>query len=363
MEEIYEKLRQHFNEGATTKLRKTKEIMKILEILFTLEQAEYAMILPLTVMGRISLNDLASKMNKGSEEVEQAVEAMAKEGKVLVMTSRKDGKKYYALWPLLPGILESTYADGIDNDQRRRLGRLLEKYVADGLWNELASSDYPQFRIIPINKTLSAASQVLPFEEVNQIIEQAEVITVIPCLCRTVSRKCDHLLEADFVFGAWAEYLINYRGARKWTKEEALQRLIECEKDGLMHLTGNAQEGSGVICNCCTCCCKALRGFTELHNPRSFVRSNFEPEINHEKCTLCLKCARICQMGALTKLPGYAEDGSDSKMLLHASQCVGCGLCASHCPEDAIQMIKIRDYLPAKTLREMNERYLQEKVW
>ncbi|MFC1825687.1 ATP-binding protein [Thermodesulfobacteriota bacterium] len=364
MEEIYEKLRQHFNEGSRTKLRKTKELMKILEILFTPEQAEYGMFIPLTVMGRINLDKLATKMNRGNDEVEQAVEGMAKEGKVIAMTSRKDGKKYYSLWPLLPGILESTYADGIENDQRRLLSRLVEKYTADGLWNELASSDYPQFRIVPINKTVEASSEVLPFEEVNKIIENEDIITVIPCLCRTVaSNKCDHLLEADIVFGAWADYLIKYRGARRWTKEEAIERLIECEKDGLMHLTGNNQQGSGVICNCCSCCCKALRGLTELHNPRSFVRSNWEPEIDHEKCTLCLKCKRVCPMDAITKLPGYEEDGSDSRILVHDSQCVGCALCASHCPEDAIQMVKIREYLPEKSLQEMNERYLKEKVW
>ena len=66
MGEIYEKLRQHFNEGPTTKLRKTKELMQILELLFTPEQAEYGMSLPLTVMGRISLDDLAQKMGKGT---------------------------------------------------------------------------------------------------------------------------------------------------------------------------------------------------------------------------------------------------------------------------------------------------------
>ena len=36
-------MRQHFNEGVTTKLRKTKELMKILELLFIPEQVEYAM--------------------------------------------------------------------------------------------------------------------------------------------------------------------------------------------------------------------------------------------------------------------------------------------------------------------------------
>ncbi len=362
-DDLYEKLRQHFNEGPTTKLRKTKELMEILEILFTPEQATCAMALPMTVLGRISLGDLALRMGRDARDVEPVVEAMARDGKVLATTSRKDGNTYYALWPLLPGILESTFADGIDNDQRRRLARLVERYYSEGLWNELASSNYPQFRIIPINKNIESSSEVLPFEVVSRIIENAEVITVIPCLCRAVSRRCDHILEADFVFGAWADYLIKYRGARRWTKEEALRRLEECEEDGLMHLTGNAQEGSAVICNCCSCCCKALRGLIELHNPRSFVRSNFEPRVRQDECTLCLECQRICPMGAMTRLPGYKEDGSDARMLVQESRCVGCGLCATHCPVGAISMAKVRDYVPAKTLAEMTQRYLEERVW
>jgi Pyruvate/2-oxoacid:ferredoxin oxidoreductase delta subunit len=363
MEDLYERLREHFNEGPTTKLRKTKELMEILEILFTPEQALYAMAIPLTVTGRISLADLALKMGKSAEDVEPVVEAMAKEGKVLATTSRKDGRKHYALWPLLPGILESTFADGMDNDRRRRLARLVERYYSDGLWNELASSNYPQFRIIPINRNVDPSSEVLPFEVVSRIVENADVITVIPCLCRALSRRCDHILEADFVFGAWADYLIRYRGARRWSKEEALHRLEECEEDGLMHLTGNVQEGSAVICNCCSCCCKALRGLTELHNPRSFVRSNFQPRIDREKCNLCLMCQRVCPMGAITRLPGYKGDGSDTRMLVQEGRCVGCGLCSSHCPAGAVSMEKVRDHVPVRSLAEMAERYIREKVW
>jgi Pyruvate/2-oxoacid:ferredoxin oxidoreductase delta subunit len=288
---------------------------------------------------------------------------MAREGKVQVTTSGKDGEKQYALFPLLPGILESTYADGIDNDIRRHLSKLMQKYIADGLWNELASSNYPLFRVIPVNKSVDATSRVLPFEEVSNIIEKAEIITVIPCLCRSQTKKCDHLLEADFVFGAWADNLIKYRGARRWSKEEALQRLKECEEDGLVHLAGNAQEGWEIVCNCCPCCCYALRGLIELKNPRSFVRSNFMPIIDHGKCTLCMKCKKICPMEAITRLPGYEEDGSDTRTLIQESQCIGCGLCSFHCPEEAIRMTKVRDNIPARTPLELVERYLKEKVW
>jgi electron transport complex protein RnfB len=331
--------------------------------MYTPEQVEYAMALPLSSSGRITVKDLAEQMGRDTAEVEKNVECMAREGRVLVTTSRKDGKKYYALWTLLPGAMESTFADGIDNDERRKLARLFGKYAAEGFWNEMASSDYSQFRVIPVNQTVESSSSILPYEEVHNIINNADVITVIPCTCRVVSRKCNHLVDADFVFGAWADYLIKYRGARKWTKEEALQRLKECEEDGLMHLTANVQDGAAVICNCCTCCCKAMKGLVELHNPRSFVKSNFEPEMDDEKCILCKKCEKICQLGAITKLPGFEADGSDTRMIIQNSRCVGCGLCSTHCPEDAITMKKVRDEVPAENLMEMNKLYREKKVW
>jgi hypothetical protein len=96
---------------------------------------------------------LAKKMGREIALVEENVEAMAREGTVMVTTSRRDGKKYYSLWSLMPGILESTYADGIDSDRRRHLSRLLAKYDREGLCAEFASSNYPHGRIVPVNRT------------------------------------------------------------------------------------------------------------------------------------------------------------------------------------------------------------------
>jgi len=364
MEDIYEKLRLHFNEGSMVKLRKTKDLMQILEILFTPEQAELALGTPLPMGGRIGIHDLATNLKKDPADVEKQIETLAREGKARITTSRKDGKKYVTLWPLFPGMLEAVYADGIDNDQRRQLARLTEKYYFDhGAWNEFASSKYPISRVIPINKSVESTSNVLPYEDVTKFIEEAETISIIPCLCRAVAKKCDHILEADIVFGPWAEYLINYRGARRWGKNEALQRLQECEEDGLVHLTGNTQDGSLFICNCCPCCCKPLRGLIELHNPRSFVRSNFQPRVDHEKCTRCGTCKKICPMEAISKLPGIEADQSDALILIQETRCIGCGLCASHCPTGALGMIKVYDHIPVKTLLEGDDRYINEKDW
>jgi|GEM_PF-5160284 len=53
--ELYEQLRKHINDGYSLKIPRTKELMEILQILFNPEQAEYALQLPLTTQGRISI--------------------------------------------------------------------------------------------------------------------------------------------------------------------------------------------------------------------------------------------------------------------------------------------------------------------
>jgi len=361
MKDIFERLARHLNEGSA-KFPETKELLEILEIVFKPEQAEYAINLPLTKMGRIALEDLAKKMGKGIEEVRHTVEAMAKGGTVLASTSRKDGRKYYALWPLFPGMMESIYADGIETEQKRRLSKVWEKYYYDAFLRQPASSNYPLLRIIPINKKIDSASQVLPFEVASNIVQNADIITVVHCLCRSVGKKCNHMLEACFYFGAWADYLIKYKGARNWTKEEALQRLKECEEDGLVHLTGNSQEGNTVICNCCPCCCGALRRVVEFHNPLYLARANFEPRVNQEECILCLKCQEICPTEAITEVPGAEATSSNAKIRVQESQCIGCGLCSAHCPVDAIRIERVRYLLPAQSTSEMTERHLKEKM-
>lgn len=54
--------------------------------------------------------------------------------------------------------------------------------------------------------------------------------------------------------------------------------------------------------------------------------------VDHEKCCFCLTCYRSCPHGAI-----YWEE----KPLISTLACQACGICASECPQDAIQ---IRDF-------------------
>ncbi len=59
-------------------------------------------------------------------------------------------------------------------------------------------------------------------------------------------------------------------------------------------------------------------------------------EIDKEKCCFCLTCFRSCPHGAI-----YWED----KPHVYTSACQACGICASECPQNAIQIIEYHDDL------------------
>jgi hypothetical protein len=41
---------------------------------------------------------------------------MARGGKVRITETEGDGKKYFALFPMMPGLFENIFADGIDTE-------------------------------------------------------------------------------------------------------------------------------------------------------------------------------------------------------------------------------------------------------
>jgi len=53
------------------------------------------------------------------------------------------------------------------------------------------------------------------------------------------------------------------------------------------------------------------------------------PEVDPDKCTLCGKCAEICQYHAIAPV--------GNRVLLFSDLCNGCGGCALVCPEEAIR--------------------------
>ncbi len=56
--------------------------------------------------------------------------------------------------------------------------------------------------------------------------------------------------------------------------------------------------------------------------------------VDVDKCTVCLTCYRCCPHGAIYW---------DSRAIISDAACQGCGVCASECPNDAIQLADFQD--------------------
>jgi len=117
---------------------------------------------------------------------------------------------------------------------------------------------------------------------------------------------------------------------REISKKEALEVLVKAEEDGLVHHSSNTKDNKIFICNCCSCCCKALSHVIKYDNPTAIAPSNYIALVDTEMCTGCETCIERCQVGAIQM--------GDDLSVIDRQRCIGCGLCVSTCPEEAISM-------------------------
>ena len=84
-----------------------------------------------------------------------------------------------------------------------------------------------------------------------------------------------------------------------------------------------------------------LDGDVEVPNAHLYLKPSIQdkkdvnlliPSVDHNKCTLCGKCAEVCRYGAI----GLAK----TLVLVFPQLCHGCGSCTLMCPEGAISEIE-----------------------
>jgi ferredoxin len=193
-----------------------------------------------------------------------------------------------------------------------------------------------------VGVTIEAKHHVLAFEDVKDIIDKANTISVTKCTCRLTAHKCDKKLEACLQINKGAEYNIARGTGRKLTAEEALDVVRQAEEDGLIHVVMNKQNVDHFICNCCPCCCQTMPVLIQ-HNISVIEPSRFAAQIDPEACSACGTCLDRCYFSAIT------QEGEEPAQV-NPEKCMGCGLCQVTCPSDAISMKETRptDFVPEK---------------
>jgi Na+-translocating ferredoxin:NAD+ oxidoreductase subunit B len=273
--------------------------------------------------------EIAERLNQNPDDIKTILDIMADKG--LVMTSTKTEPTFYAPLPWLTGWGDWT---AFWEDEKTAL---LEQEYRKGFRQKMKGSNYKRniFRTVPVYETIPDKSTVAPYDDIRKIIERADSISVADCYCDAHRKKqgqhTTEPLERCFLFGVYADYLIEKGFGRRLSKEEAMAILTKCEDAGLVHNVTDL-ENPIFICNCPEYCGSNI---ARRVAPSPFAISprihNYVASVNTDQCSGCEACLESCNLKAISM-------GQQGVAQINGETCVGCGVCVTKCPAEALTL-------------------------
>jgi len=195
--------------------------------------------------------------------------------------------------------------------------------------------------------------QVLPLKDVLKLIEIAQPVASMSCICRKQMRAADERSPAEYTCGGlgvgmlkWERWPERYRGGVHFMSiKEAQDWVTRLDRKGMMHCVmvyGSGYEGRpfvGGLCNCDYPDCYEIRHRLDYKLDHHLLKSHYVAMVDFNRCNGCGICAQRCQFGALKM------EASRGKASIDMLRCFGCGLCHTGCPRDAIQLVQ-RESVP-----------------
>lgn len=281
----------------------------------------------------------------------------------------RDGVTYYARNYIFKiGI---TYAEipGLENDMMTIAYQDWFNAMVLGGTRLLPEDRIKEFRVVPNEIALTGKKaeqsidmdieipdtrEVLPYDEVTELIKGRKTICLTTCNCRVNkdamgTRECDYPIETCMLFDDLAERTLKVGGGRQISIEEALEITKKARDLGLVHNISNAKNPS-VLCECCACCCLVLQSMFRKEATCGKA-SRYVCQQDESKCTGCGNCVKSCPAKAITMENGKPQFDPD--------KCIGCGVCVSRCQgggrslklrEDAEKFMPEADYFDVLTL-------------
>jgi NAD-dependent dihydropyrimidine dehydrogenase PreA subunit len=302
--------------------------LRILRRLFTPEEAELALHLSVLPEG---VKVISHRAKLSVEEATSRLEEMYQKG--LILKIKRHGKPdLYMALQFAIGIWE-YHVNDLDPELARDVGEYIPTLLDAETWRKA-----PQLRTVPINKSIDSRLEVLPYENVEELVESQDKFLVAPCICRKekklLGEGCDKPEENCLVFGRGAD-LYHDRGIGRFIeKEEVLDILKKAEDAGLVLQPSNSKDIVN-ICLCCGCCCGVLRTIKQNPKPAKIVSSPFILAAEPDTCIGCGVCVLRCQMDALSLV--------DDKVVLDIDRCIGCGVCVPTCLTDSLSLVRKPD--------------------
>lgn len=183
---------------------------------------------------------------------------------------------------------------------------------------------------------------IMLLSEIEEMIDAAAHIAVLPCDCRRLGQNCSRPVETCIYLDDCAVDALDRGHGKRLTKEETKKLVRRADRKGLMHTADGQWQTRGLyaICNCCACDCYPFRAARELGSKGVWPRSRYIAIHNRDRCSFCGTCIKRCHFDAFYLDGSRVESKGKLKdsVRFDADKCWGCGLCANTCPSKAILM-------------------------
>jgi Pyruvate/2-oxoacid:ferredoxin oxidoreductase delta subunit len=315
----------------------SKTIPAIFEVLTNEDEAK----LLLALSPPASVQEASEKTGLSAQAIEAMIDPLFRKG-LLFKSRKKEEIRYYRV----RNVVQFHDATLVAIDPPKEMVDLWKQFTQEE-WGEFERKFEEVLpgavvRVVPVNESIESGSQVLAFDDLEELVNGAEKFAVTPCSCRVADGACGKALEVCLQVNRAADYAIERGTGRELSKQETLEMLRKCGEEGLVHVADNRRSLGHVICNCCDDCCinwaSLKTGLGKFVAP-----SRFRASVEEEDCNGCELCLERCFFDSLKM------DEEDGVAVIDAEKCMGCGSCQIVCPTEAIRMevARAEDFIPA----------------
>lgn len=191
---------------------------------------------------------------------------------------------------------------------------------------------YPWFTS---NQKKNHFGQIVPIEDVENVLDQVGTIIRLPCICRKVATGVEK--RYCYAVGMDTSHIIedlpDFQDFDKITASIAKTEMKNLDAEGMTHSVWTFNTPYiGAICNCDQDC-MAYRVQYRSQLAKVMWKAEYVANIAVDRCKGCKLCLKQCVFDAVN------YDLTNKKCAIQIDNCYGCGICRAVCPEEAITLL------------------------